>query len=192
MVRAIIFDCFGVLIRDAQNTLIEELRLSNESGANEVADLVVQSNRGIIGVDESHKQIAAVLGITYDEYREKVADGEIKNEMLMDYILKLRPKYKVGMLSNVSSGGITRRFTSQELTDHFDVVVASSDIGYAKPEPEAYEITADKLGVRFDECVFVDDREDYCEAAQSVGMRAIQYKDFAQMRAELEALLANS
>jgi HAD superfamily hydrolase (TIGR01509 family) len=83
-----------------------------------------------------------------------------------------------------------RRFQLSELADLFDVVVASGDIGYAKPEAAAYEITADRLGVRLDECVFVDDREPYCEAARGVGMQAIVYRDFAQFQAELQAMLA--
>ncbi|MCA9327640.1 HAD family phosphatase, partial [Candidatus Saccharibacteria bacterium] len=59
-------------------------------------------------------------------------------------------------------------------------------------EREAYMIAAEKLGVRLDECVFVDDREGFCDAATSVGMHAIVYTNFAQLRTELEALLTDS
>jgi len=69
------------------------------------------------------------------------------------------------------------------------VVVASSNIGFAKPEARAYEITAEKLGVRLDECIMVDDVEAYCLGAEGVGMQAIRYQSFDQMKNELEVLL---
>jgi FMN phosphatase YigB (HAD superfamily) len=46
--------------------------------------------------------------------------------------------------------------------------------------------------VRLEECVFTDDREDYCEGARAVGMQAILYKNFTQFRADLEKLLSES
>jgi HAD superfamily hydrolase (TIGR01509 family) len=60
----------------------------------------------------------------------------------------------------------------------------------AKPEPEAYEITADRLGVRLEECVMIDDRLELCEGAQAVGMKAIMYKGLKQLKTDLESLLA--
>src|SRR6185369_3482431 len=99
-----------------------------------------------------------------------------KDLELLEYIAELRTQYKIGMLSNIGRGGLERRFAPGELDRYFDVVVVSGDIGYAKPEAEAYEITADRLGVRLDECVFTDDREGYCEAARGVGMQAISYQ----------------
>jgi HAD superfamily hydrolase (TIGR01509 family) len=68
--------------------------------------------------------------------------------------------------------------------------VSSGEIGYAKPEPEAYEIVAQRLGVRLDECVFTDDRADFCEAARAVGMQAIEFTGLEQFRHALEPLLA--
>ncbi len=77
------------------------------------------------------------------------------------------------------------------MAKHFDTVVVSGEIGYAKPEPEAYEITADRLGVRLDACVFTDDREHFCEAARAVGMQAIHYQNVDQFRQDLEGVLSH-
>jgi FMN phosphatase YigB (HAD superfamily) len=40
-----------------------------------------------------------------------------------------------------------------------------------------------------DECIFIDDREDYIEGAQGVGMETILYKDFESFKKELSGLL---
>jgi putative hydrolase of the HAD superfamily len=68
-------------------------------------------------------------------------------------------------------------------------VVASGQIGYAKPEAEAYEITADKLGVSLSECVMIDDRDEYVNAAVGIGMKGIVYNGIDDLRKELKDIL---
>jgi HAD superfamily hydrolase (TIGR01509 family) len=86
---------------------------------------------------------------------------------------------------------LLRRFGTEELGRYFDVAVASAEIGYAKPEAQAYEITADKLGVELTECVFTDDRGEYCEGARGLGMQAILYENLEQFKAELAKIVAS-
>jgi putative hydrolase of the HAD superfamily len=192
MIKAIIFDCFGVLVTDALQVIVDELRSRDPTGADEVVALVRSANRGIIHPDESSKRIAEILGLSIEDYRAEIREGEAKDMRLLGLAASLRPRYKTAILSNIGEGSLLKRFTNAELDESFDAVVASGEIGYAKPEPEAYEITADRLGVRLDECVFTDDRLEFCEAARAVGMRAIDYKNFSQFKAELEKLLDRS
>ena len=115
---------------------------------------------------------------------------EVKNLPLLDYIIVLKTDYKIGLLSNVTSTGLHSRFSDDELTSHFDVVVTSGEVGFAKPDAQAFEITADRLGVKLDECVMIDDQPAFCEAAVRLGMQAIQYDSFDQMKHELRVLLS--
>jgi hypothetical protein len=116
--------------------------------------------------------------------------GETKNEPLLSYILDLRKSYKTAMLSNIAGSSLDRRFPNNELAQYFDVVAASADIGYAKPDREAYLHVADALGVRPEECLFTDDKEGFCTAATSVGMHSIVYTDFIQFKTALGKILA--
>ncbi|MGB4967167.1 MAG: HAD-IA family hydrolase [Candidatus Saccharimonadales bacterium] len=192
MIKAIIFDCFGVLVTDALEEIVQEIRQRNPAGADEIVALVRASNKGIMAPTESSKQIAALLGSEETEYRQKIKDGEVKNTALLEYVVSLRRSYKTAMLSNIGKGSLAKRFSEEELERYFDVVVASGDVGYAKPEARAYEIVAERLGVRFDECVFTDDREIFCEAARGVGMQAIVYRDFETFKTELTGALNQS
>ncbi len=189
MIRAIVFDCFGVVISDALEVLSSRLREADSAAADQVSELVRASNRGMVDPAESSRQVAAVFGMTYEEYRAAIAAGEVKNVELMSYIVELRNNYKTALLSNIGAGSLTRRFSSEELLRHFDVVIASGDVGVIKPDAEAYLITAERLGVAPEECIFIDDRQPYCEGAAVVGMRTICYQNFAQFRTELEVLL---
>lgn len=187
MIKAVIFDCFGVLVGDSLKSLCEGLE---PDLANQVMDVMHAAHHGLIESGESTRRVCSLLHFTPAEYRRRVADGEIKNEALLAYISALGKHYKTAILSNISNGGIARRFTVEEL-QLFDTVVASGEVGYAKPEAQIYEITADRLGVRLEECVFTDDREEYCQAARGVGMQAILYEDLAQFKAKLKPLLTN-
>lgn len=192
MIRAVIFDCFGVVISDSLSVMCSERLGDNPAAVREVWGLIERANKGVITPDESSARIGELFGLNIAEYRQQLSLGELKDEKLLAYVKELRKSYKTAMLSNVGIGSLGRRFAEGELQQYFDVVVASAEIGWAKPEPEAYEITAERLGVRTDECVIADDREAYCEGAQSVGMKAVLYKDFSQFRAELEPLLADT
>lgn len=188
MIKAIIFDCFGVLLTDALQATVDELRHSNPDVAEAIVKSVTLSSKGVIDAQTSRMEVADLLGLTMDEYIDKIRTGEVKNVQLLSYIKQLAKDYKIGLLSNVLKGGLEVRFTSDELSV-FDAVVSSGDIGYAKPEAQAYEITAERLGVRLNECVMIDDREDYCSGAIGVGMQAIQYQSFDQLKSELGKLI---
>lgn len=188
MQKAIIFDCFGVLITDALAAIVAELQLRDPATADKIIAAVRAASSGTMAPEASRATVAGLLGLTAEAYAARIRDGEVKNHELLAYIAALRPRYKTALLSNIIPGGLAARFTPDELAAHFDVVVASGDIGYAKPEARAYEITADRLGVRLTECVMIDDREDYCSGAEGVGMQAVRYESFLQMLAALARL----
>lgn len=191
MIKAIIFDCFGVLISDALTVMCDELERKDPEAIKEVWELIRQANRNEMSAEESSRQIASIFGFTYEDYRAHLQENETKNMALLDYIAELRPQYKTAILSNIPQGSLYRRFTPEELQKYFDEVVASGEIEYAKPEQQAYRITAERLGVQPEECVFVDDRSIYCAGAKAVGMSAVEYRSFGQFRQDLEQLLAS-
>lgn len=188
MIKAIIFDLFGVVITDGFGSFLNEVRQQDENKALSIVEVVEKANRGQISTDVLRSTNAKTLGLTVDEYVYKVRSKEIVNQELLDYIKQLRKDFKIGLLSNVGPGGIAQRLSPTVLDKHFDVVVASSDIGYAKPEAQAYEITADELDARYSECVMVDDKEDYCRGSNGVGMKSILYKNFQQFKNDLSNL----
>lgn len=192
MIRAIVFDCFGVLLTDGLSPLVGPLYAKDPSARDRIRGLLELADSGLLTSDESAVKISTELGLTHEEYRQKMAKGEIKNQELLAYIESLRQHYKVGMLTNIPKGSLAYRFTSAELARYFDVALASGEIGSAKPEAKAYEIVAERLGVRPDECVFVDDRERYLDGAKAVGMSPILYENFPLLHGKLEALLADS
>jgi putative hydrolase of the HAD superfamily len=78
------------------------------------------------------------------------------------------------------------------LDDLFDVVVESATTGVRKPEPAAYELVLDRMGLRADEVVFLDDLGINLKPARAMGMTTIKVDDPEVALAELEQVLGLS
>jgi epoxide hydrolase-like predicted phosphatase len=69
-----------------------------------------------------------------------------------------------------------------------DVVVDSCRVGMRKPEPGIYLLTAERLGVEPEVCVFLDDVEPNVDAARAVGMHGVHVD--GDVRAAIRAVEA--
>ncbi len=84
-----------------------------------------------------------------------------------------RERYKVAVVSNWQCG--LRHFcTELGLGDALDHVVASAEVGYAKPDPEIFRDVCRRMGIPCDRVLHVGDSVgDDIEGARSVGMHAV-------------------
>jgi epoxide hydrolase-like predicted phosphatase len=71
------------------------------------------------------------------------------------------------------------------LGELFDQVVISGEVGVRKPEARVFVLAARRLGLRPEDCVFVDDTESNVEAAEAVGMRGLVHRDASSTILEL-------
>ena len=65
-------------------------------------------------------------------------------------------------------------------------------LGVRKPDPRFYELACEALGVRPDECVFLDDLGVNLKPARALGMQTIKVTDPDVALAELGALVGLS
>lgn len=66
-----------------------------------------------------------------------------------------------------------------------DDVVVSGEVKVAKPDPRAYEIAAERIGLPLDRLAFVDDSPRNIAAATALGMDAILFTEATALREEL-------
>jgi putative hydrolase of the HAD superfamily len=82
---------------------------------------------------------------------------------------------RVGVLSNDAYAIHSREFfDARPAFEGLDAFVDASDIGVGKPEPDAYMLAAEALGLAAERIVFLDDAEENVEGARAVGMLGIQ------------------
>lgn len=187
--KAIIFDCFGVLTIDAWLAFIGSLPPGVDVGA--VREVHRAYTAGLITKEENTARIHELAGQTFPELEDMPEGTMTKNTALVEYIAQLKQQgYKIGLLSNVASSWIRDSFLSPQEQKLFDDMVFSFEVGIIKPDPRIFHLACERLGVELSEAVLVDDIEHYCTAARGQGMQAIQYKDLKQLQAELKILLS--
>ncbi|WP_309493367.1 HAD-IIIA family hydrolase [Candidatus Hecatella orcuttiae] len=85
--------------------------------------------------------------------------------------------YRLALVCNGDSVGTRRVMASSGLTNSFDVVVISGDVGIEKPDPRIFQIALERLGVKPEEAVMVGNRVDAdVVGAKRAGMRSILFK----------------
>ena len=190
MIKAIIFDCFGVILGNAYKIHLNEVDQVDPARAQEIRAINHASDMGILSREESAEAISGLFDMDVEDFLEEQNQMEVPNRQLLDFIKTLQPEYKVGMLSNINSRErLSIRFEDGELDAHFNTIVASGDEGYVKPEPEIYQIAATRLGAEPHECLFIDDIAEFCDGARAVGMQAIQFLTTDQAIADVKALI---
>ncbi|MGZ6004835.1 MAG: HAD-IA family hydrolase [Candidatus Saccharimonadales bacterium] len=189
MIKAIIFDCFGVLAGSAYKEIYRRAGGDMDKDSQYISDQLHLSNTGQISTKELRHRTAKRLGISLEDWTDRVNSSEKPNLQLLDYVKELKNRYKVAILSNAGVGVLERKFTPEQL-NLFDAKIVSAEVDLYKPQAEIFMLTASRLGAQLNECVFIDDLTPYVEAAGSIGMRTILYQNFEQMKTELEVLLA--
>lgn len=81
----------------------------------------------------------------------------------------------VGVITNGPSYLQNHKMDESGLREYCDIVVVSGDLGVHKPNPEIFELTAQRLGLKCEECVYVGDHPvNDIQGALSAGMSAIR------------------
>ena len=61
-----------------------------------------------------------------------------------------------------------------------------------KPDPRIYHLTLERVDLPPEACIFIDDMEINCKAAEEIGIHAVHFRETAQARAEVHALLKSN
>jgi len=119
--------------------------------------------------------------------------GDFRPEMIAA-LRRIKTRFKTGCITNnvpadVSGGGTAahRSIYAREIMEMFDIVIESSKIGIRKPDPRIYQMMCEKLGVKPDACVYLDDLGGNLKPARAMGMTTIKVQSGPQAIAELEA-----
>ncbi|MBQ3376228.1 MAG: HAD family hydrolase [Erysipelotrichaceae bacterium] len=75
----------------------------------------------------------------------------------MDTVIRLKKKYKLGCLTNGAHIAQWGKLEKAGLLPYMDAVIVSQDAGVSKPDPRIFQMMADKLGLKCEECVYVGD-----------------------------------
>lgn len=208
MITAALFDFGGVILSspfDAFNAYEAEVGLPPDTirtinATNPDANAWARFERGELDPDgfaEVFEREASVLGHAVDARRVLDAlKGHVRPEMV-EALRRCGERLKTAMLTNNfrnPAGGSSHdpRGDLDEIFEMFDEVIESSVVGVRKPEPRFYQIACERLGVRPEECVFLDDLGVNLKPARAMGMTTIKVVDPVVALAELESVVGFS
>jgi len=190
MIKAVIFD-YGGVMKDAHalsldvpaicNISQEEFEITRE----ERIELVGMAERGEIDDEEQWRRYSKIIDKPIREDAVKVAEESYRetfifNNEMFNFAKELKSKgIKVAVLSNIL------KFEADVIRekhgyDEFSPVVLSCEVGMNKPNKNIYLFALEKLNLKPEECIFIDDKEKYLLPAQELGIKTVLFKNSEQ------------
>jgi len=192
--KAVIFDLFGTLVEnypefEAQRTLLEVATLIS---ADQVQFTKMWNKHfddlmtGVQDVDECIISVCENMGLTLVDglpnraYEVMVNHVKLKLEPSSDTLAVLsylnNRNFCLGLISNCSSE-VPILWKDFPLAPMIEKPVFSCSVGLKKPDPAIYLLATEWLGVKPDECLYIDDNLDPLEGAARLGMTAVLIQD---------------
>lgn len=200
MIKTVIFDLGGVLVRTEDRRQRDALAASYGMSYQELSEYVyqrqsaVQATVGQITAEEHWQEIQEDLGLTDEElenFKDEFWGGDVLDEVLVEFIRGLGLHYTTALLSNAWDD--LRRVLQEvwEIDEVFDHIFISAEIGLAKPDDDIYQHVIQEVGDRPGEMVFIDDFPENVEAARENGLNAIHFRSREQALGELREVMDN-
>ena len=203
---AVVFDFGGVLISPI-TTRLAALADHHGIGTVEMLELLMgpryvstpdhpwhRAERGEVSARELQEllqplAVTAGLELRGDEMDVLFDRGYRYNDSILERVRSLREEgYRTALLTNS-----VREFQEvlEEEIGHelFDDIIDSSAVGMRKPEPEIYRLVIDRLGVKPERTVYLDDFEHNLGPAREVGWTVVHVTDPEQALHALDELL---
>jgi HAD superfamily hydrolase (TIGR01509 family) len=187
MIRAIIFDFFDVIRTDGYNRWLKQHNHEREDAFLEASE---KHDRGEYSDKEFFKALADASGETPEQVEKELEADNVLNDPLVDYLSSLQGKYKLALLSNSASKYLRDELAKYDLEKYFNEIVISSEVGLIKPEPAVFEHITQKLDVKPEECIFIDDNPKHTNAAAELGIHSIVYTGVPELMEQVEKLIA--
>ena len=140
---------------------------------------------------EIEQELERTFGLVCDlgDFGDRWFAGRPANPQWLAHLEAFRARgLYVGMLSNLPPSWERHR---RHLVDdsHFDGLVCSYAVGARKPDPQIFQIAAERAGRAPRDCILVDDMEKNCYGAAAAGWQAVHFLDADQATLDIERLL---
>ena len=174
MIKWIFFDVGSTLIdeTEAYDHRVREMIAGTSITFKEFDDVrIALARQGLDGNSAAIKHFGLTKTPWHSEDEVPYSDAHTTLTALID------KGYKLGIIANQKLG-TEERLESWGLRQYFDVIAASAEIGYAKPDKEIFEKAFELAGCTAEESVMVGDRLDNdIIPAKAIGMKTVWVKN---------------
>jgi len=198
MIRAIIFDFGRVISAQKPPSLFrryeEDLGLKPDTINSIMFDSQAWRDTltGRKTEEEFWYTIGPELGLNspgeIDAFQRRYRGDEAINRGVVHLMHQLKGRYKLAVLSN-SPPSLAQWLVDWGILDMFDAIFCSGDEGSVKPDPAAFRVVLERLGVEPEEAIFIDDTMDHVMAARMLGLKGILFTTPEALAEQLDDLL---
>jgi putative hydrolase of the HAD superfamily len=200
MIRALVVDLDGVLRLLDMNRAQAACRKLG-FGLDELNDVLWHDEsgrallRGKTTRDDWWKRVQAkdarLKQVSHERVQQSVYDDTSSiDRSLFEYLKSVSRRIPVSIFSNADAESrktIVRKFGKGSPFAH---IVASSDIGYTKPDAQSFLEMLKVVGARPHECLYFDDKESNVFAAGALGIQAHLYAGVEDLKSITERILS--
>lgn len=194
-IKAVLFDLGNVLIDFDHRIAMRALAGLSPKPPEEIFNLIFDSEltgsfeEGVLAPEEFFLKIKAVLDlkISYETFVpiwNEIFFFSEKNFAVYTLASCLAKNYKVSVLSNINSLHLSYIQKTFPLFNLFPIIT-SCELGTRKPDPKAYQLALERVGVAAAECFYTDDRAELIARARGMGIRGYTFTGSAQLKKDL-------
>ncbi|HII72162.1 TPA: HAD family phosphatase [Candidatus Woesearchaeota archaeon] len=190
MIKAIIFDYGGVFSKEADlhkfaDHYAPKYGIDPKKFGDEMYEYWQKAKVNKINSALFFEHLAGQLDVDVDEFTEYFIHWFGFDEEIKEFVASLQGRYKLGLLSNQIEIWLETLLDHHDIRRLFDVITTSYNEGIAKPDPKIYKRAMKALGVKPEECVFIDDLERNIKPAEKLGMKVVTYKGLKDLKKRL-------
>lgn len=168
-IKAIIFDFMGVLLFSRVNYKPDKMVDEIDYAIGQVTDDELFKKETTKKYNLNETEFNAVL--------DKIVDKYEPFEPLWRLLPELKKKYKLAVINNGTSLTLLKFKNKYHLDNIFDLFVSSAIEALKKPDKHIYELTMRRLGVKPEECLFMDDSLLNVDEANRLGLATIYWEN---------------
>ncbi|MDE1851397.1 MAG: HAD family phosphatase [Candidatus Micrarchaeota archaeon] len=195
MIKGIIFDIGGVIVRWDNRTYYSYLGRVSGIPANKVGKIVdgISVRHGFESGKMTVSGFEGLLAKRFGISKRKVKWFHYyKTKMRVDRRViavarELHKSHVTAYLSNIDK--MRHSYTRHVMdTKVFDYAFASFAIGCIKPNIRIYRYAVRKMGMKPDELLFIDNMRENVAGARKAGLRSFQFTGIANLRRRLQRM----
>lgn len=188
--KAVVFDFGNVIINiDVEKTILafSDLTFKSPTRIKQLfadAEVFKKYETGFYSDDEFRDVIRQILSYPLNDQEIDQAWNALLLDVpqkRLDFLESLKIKYPVYLLSNTNNIHIEQckqyfrtRFGITNFETIFNETFLSYKMGFWKPEYKIYDAVVNKIGLKPEEILFLDDNQDNIDAASDLGIKCIK------------------
>ena len=191
---AIVFDLGKVLIPFDYAPVITKLNQIENGLGNKFIEFYKSNyhfhrdfEKGQISESEFVNKMLEVVEnkIDAETFKKYYADIFSVDEDVISLLPILKNDYRLFLLSNTDSIHQKYGWQKYEFLKYFDKLILSHEVHSVKPEEKIYRAVEEASGFSSEEHFYIDDIQEYVDAAIKLGWDAVQFVDFKKLEHDL-------